>query len=450
MSWSIKKIGDFLTESAVLSESPSAERRIRVKLNAEGVEKRPLLSETKGATRYFCRSAGQFIYGKQNLHKGAFGIVSDDLDGFESSSDLPAFDVAEGLRPQWLEYFLKQGNFYKSLISIARGAATKRIPPETLFQIEMPIPSLEVQDKIISKMNISVTEHAKLVHEIAHQQKLLGKLKQAILQEAIQGKRTEQWRTANPDTEPAAELLKRVQKEKEQLIADKKIRKQKPLPPITPEETAFDIPEGWEWCRLGDLTEFVTSGSRGWKTFYAPHGSLFIRAQNIKTDQLDLTQTAFVKLPDRMEGQRTKVQLDDILVTITGGNCGKTARVDQKLNEAYVSQHIALTRMMEPRLSIWAHLCLTTDSGPRGVLLSYSKGDKPGLNLPNVRTVPIPLPPLAEQAAIVERVEALMEHCRELEKEIDRSRRHADHLLQAVLKEAFSPAKIETVEGRNV
>ena len=153
----------------------------------------------------------------------------------------------------------------------------------------------------------------------------------------------------------------------------KKIRKVKPLPEITPEEIPFEIPEGWEWCRLGDLTKFVTSGSRGWKAYYANQGSLFIRAQNIKTDLLDLSQTAFVKLPDKMEGQRTRVQPDDILVTITGGNCGKTARVDQQLDEAYVSQHIALTRLMETELSVWIHRCLTTDSGPRGVLLSYSK-----------------------------------------------------------------------------
>ena len=74
------------------------------------------------------------------------------------------------------------------------------------------------------------------------------------------------------------------------------------------------------------------------------------------------------------------------------------------------------------------------------MLLGYSRGDKPGLNLPNIRHVPIPLPPLAEQAAIVARVEALLGSSRLLAAEIAHTRTHAAHLLQAVLKEAFTPA----------
>ena len=255
MSWQYKSIGDFLTESRVESTAPSAERRIRVRLNAEGVEKRPLIAETRGATLYFRRSAGQFIYGKQNLHKGAFGVVPDELDGFESSSDLPSFDVADGLRPRWLEYFLYQGDFYKSLASIARGAATKRIQPAALFAVKLPVPSLQTQDQILARIDSCVSEHSKLGKEITHQETLLTKLKQAILQEAIQGKLTADWRAANPSVEPASQLLYRIRAEKARLIAEKKIRKEKPLPEITPEEVPFEIPKEWVWCRLGELLE---------------------------------------------------------------------------------------------------------------------------------------------------------------------------------------------------
>src|SRR3989339_91575 len=89
------KLGQLWEESKVVSENPNSEKRIKVKLNVQGVEKRPDKNDQKGATKYFIRKVGQFIYGKQNLHKGAFGVIPKELDNFESSSDIPAFDIIE-------------------------------------------------------------------------------------------------------------------------------------------------------------------------------------------------------------------------------------------------------------------------------------------------------------------------------------------------------------------
>jgi len=158
-------------------------------------------------------------------------------------------------------------------------------------------------------------------------------------------------------------------------------------------------------------------------------------------EHYNLDDGAFVDLPNKAEGTRAKVQKNDILITITGGNLAKTALIDEDFEEAYVSQHIALTRLVDTDLAKWVHQALITDAGPRGQLLGFSRGDKPGLNLPNVRHVLIPLPPLAEQQAIVEKVDALMRTCHTLEAEIKHSRTHAAQLLQAILKEAFIPAK---------
>jgi type I restriction enzyme S subunit len=277
-------------------------------------------------------------------------------------------------------------------------------------------------------------------HEIAHQQSLLAKLKQAILQEAIQGKLTADWRAAHPEVKSASKLLLRIQAEKARLIADKKLRPEKSLPKITPAEIPFEIPKDWEWCRYGNLCEYVTSGSRGWQQYYADRGALFVRAQNIKTDKLNLDDETFVDLPDRAKVARAQIQHSDILITITGSNLAKTALIEDYLEEAFVSQHIALTRLVDTRLAKWLHQTFVTEAGPRGQLLGFSRGDKPGINLPQVRNVLIPLPPLAEQVAIVERVEALMTTARALEAEIEQARTYAADLLQAVLKEAFAPA----------
>ena len=424
MNWPQKRIGDYLNESKIESSDPSAERRIRVRLNAEGIEKRPLIAETEGATRYFKRRTGQFIYGKQNLHKGAFGVVPQELDGFESSSDLPAFDVADGLSPEWLEYFLKQGDFYKSLVSIARGAATKRIQPEALFAVELPIPEPDVQDRIIKRMDSCALEHSKLEHEITHQQTLLGKLKQAILQEAIQGKLTEDWRAAHSDVEPASQLLHRIQTEKARLIAEKKLRKEKPLPKITLEEIPFEIPKGWEWCPLA-ATTILRDGER----------NPISKAERERRGK-GFPYYGASGIIDEIDGYTHDG--DFLLVGEDGSNLRlrSTPVAFNASGKIWVNNHAHVLEFIEPVLQEFiAHRINGMDIAP-----FVTGGFQPKLSQENLNRIPIPLPPLTEQAAIVERVDALMTTCRALEAEIEQSRTHAAHLLQAVLKEAFAPA----------
>ena len=88
-------------------------------------------------------------------------------------------------------------------------------------------------------------------------------LKKSILQYAMQGKLVAQ----DPNDEPASELLKRIKAEKEQLIKDGKIKKEKTLPPITEEEIPYELPQGWEWCRLGSILTKLTDGAHKTPTY---------------------------------------------------------------------------------------------------------------------------------------------------------------------------------------
>jgi type I restriction enzyme S subunit len=435
MNWPQKRIGNFLIESSIETSAPSADRRIRVLLNAEGIEKRPLIAETEGATRYFQRKAGQFIYGKQNLHKGAFGVVPPELDGFESSSDLPAFDVADGLRPKWLEYFLKQGNFYKSLVAIAKGAATKRIQPEALFDVELPVPPTKVQDEIIKRMDRCALEHTRLEHEITHEQCLLTKLKQAILQEAIQGKLTADWRRAYPDVEPASQLLRRIQGEKAHLIAAKKLRPEKPLPKITPAEIPFEIPKGWEWCRLGQVVILKSGNAYLFRETGDTDAVPYIKVgdMNIDGNREDATQSStYFEYDEAMESQF--IPRKSIIFPKRGGAIATNKRC-KVLSKSILVDSNTMAMCPSEFLSFdfvftwFSHIDLAK-FGNNSVL--------PQVNNKDILPLMFPLPPLAEQAAIVERVEALMTTCRALEAETDHARTQSAQLLQAVLVEAFS------------
>jgi len=122
-----------------------------------------------------------------------------------------------------------------------------------------------------------------------------------------------------------------------------------------------------------------------------------VRAQNINSGALDLSDVAFVRLPSAAEGLRTRLKVNDVLVTITGANVTVSALVAQDLQEAYVNQHVALLRPILPEMSVWLLLWLQAYGGGKSQLLEAAYGaGKPGLNLGNIREVSIALPPPAE------------------------------------------------------
>lgn len=179
----------------------------------------------------------------------------------------------------------------------------------------------------------------------------------------------------------------------------------------------------------------MTSGSRGWKEYYSAKGAIFIRTQNIKTDRLILDDVAFVHLPKSAEGMRAQVLKSDIMITITGANVTKAARVEEQIPEAYVSQHIALTRPRWQEMSPWLHLCFISHGAARGTLEQLAYGDKPGLNLNNIRDLALPIPPLAEQRRIVSKVDQLMALVDQLEAQLAASRAIAGKLMEALVAE---------------
>jgi len=153
------------------------------------------------------------------------------------------------------------------------------------------------------------------------------------------------------------------------------------------------IPEDWEANQLGRLAEFITSGSRGWAAYYSEHGALFIRSQNVRAGRLDFEDTQLVSPPPGAEGNRTQVNPDDLLITITGNSVGNLALAERDLGEAYVSQHVGLVRLSQPKLCDYVCRFLSPGSaGNRQIWASQSGQSKPGLTLRNLQNFWVALP----------------------------------------------------------
>lgn len=167
------------------------------------------------------------------------------------------------------------------------------------------------------------------------------------------------------------------------------------------------MPSGWEWRRCRTLTSFVTSGSRGWAEYYADSGAMFLQSGNLGRELgLKLDNVQRVALPGSLEGLRTRIQANDILVCITGALTGNVARVpDDWTEEAYVNQHVALVRprvsTVRPDFLAYALSGTTSQLQFKG---SEYGGTKQGLGLDEVKNVEVLLPPVHEQAEIVAQI----------------------------------------------
>jgi type I restriction enzyme S subunit len=263
-------------------------------------------------------------------------------------------------------------------------------------------------------------------------------LREAILNLSVRGRIVPQ----DEKDELVSVLLKRIRAGQERLISTGAIPRPKPLPLDCSAEVACELPSSWEKVNFGDLCNVVTSGSRGWAEYYSESGPKFIRAQNIRFGRLRLDDLACVNPPKKSEGTRTQVSKGDLLVVITGAGVTNPALLHEDLGEAYVSQHVGLIKPTDTRLSRWLLLCLMAPMAGRAGLVKRAYGaGKPGLNLDNIRSLPIPLPPLAEQCRIVGRVDELMALCDRLEAQLTAAQTESRRLLEAVLHHALVAAE---------
>ena len=274
------------------------------------------------------------------------------------------------------------------------------------------------------------------------EKKNIKSLRETILQLAVQGKLTAKWRDANPSVENASELLKRIEAEKQQLIAEKKIKKEKPLPIIEDKDKPYELPESWVWCRLNQLTEVITKGSSPkWQGVqYVEEGDggiLFVTSENVGSYKLLWKKKKYVEAKFNDIEPRSILKRNDLLMNIVGGSIGRTAIYDID-DLANINQAVTIIRLLnECNYTYFLHLF----NSPICISYMYDKqvdNARPNLSMGNISKFMMPLPPLKEQQAIVEKVNSLMSLCDTLEQQIENSQTQIEQLMQSCLKEVFA------------
>lgn len=293
---------------------------------------------------------------------------------------LAAIRAGEKLKQKYLLYFFR--SIEKILSDSGTGTTFKAITQDQIRNLQIPLPPLPEQERIVARIEELFSELDKGVEALQTIKAQLRVYRQAVLKEAFEG-------------------FERFQ-------------------------------------QIKSCSSLVTSGSRGWAQYYSSQGAAFIRIGNLTQDRIliDFSDTQFVQLPDKAEGTRSLLKPSDILISITA-NLGSIAVVPETIEEAYINQHIAMVRLKHPSLARFYAWYLRSDRGQKDLLRNKRGAGKLGLGLDDIRETHIPIVDDTVAGRIVETIESRLSVCDQIEKTVDESLAKAESLRQSILKKAF-------------
>lgn len=431
-------ISDFLKriKRPIDLEDETEYKLVTIKMNHKGVVLREYKKGCDIKSGMYLVKQGDFILSGIDARNGAFGIVPPELDNAVVTNDFWYFQIDENIILKELFLELTATTWFDEICKKGSDGTTQRIrlQKDKFFNQLVWLPEKKEQPKILREIKEFKTKQNSLINEYKEQKTTLEQLKQSILQEAIQGKLTEEWRKDNHDVEPASELLKRIKAEKKQLIKDKKIKKEKLLPPINKDEIPFELPNGWVWCRLGEICT-LKSGNSYQFSISNELGIPYVKVgdMNIIGNAQDVRFSSTYFKREDVDGSQI-IPSNSIIFPKRGGAIATNKKCLVLSREILVDSNtmaITVINIISLRyVYLWFQSIDLGKLGDNSVI--------PQVNNKDILPLLFPLPPFEEQQLIVRKVKALLEKCNELNNEIDNLNKHSKSILKALFNETFS------------
>lgn len=356
--WEEKKLGEFLTESRLAGSDGAKARKITVKLWGKGVYEKQDKIQGSENTKYFKRRAGQLIYSKLDFLNGAFGIIPQELDGLESTLDLPCFDFSGNLNPQYILEYISREEFYSKFEGGALGGRkARRVTPEEFLGTPLPLPSLPEQTRIaaaLSSLDAVIAAHQSKQDALReHKRGLMAGLFPA------EGERVPRLRF--PEFEGAGEWEEK--KLGELLLARPDYGLNAPAVPFLE-----DLPT---YLRITDISE---------EGKYINDGKVSVRAP---------------------VGEENYLQAGDIVLARTGASVGKSYLYQPRDGRLVFAGFLIRLRPNRKILdSSFLSNFLTTPRYWEWVTVNSARSGQPGINSSEYSSLSIPLPSFSEQQHI--------------------------------------------------
>jgi len=354
------------------------------------------------------------------------------------------------------------------------GSAIPNLSTEQINTIVTALPPIEEQNRIVAKVDELMTlcdqlenqhsnadeAHEKLVSHLlgtltqsqsaedfstnwqriaAHFDTLftteisIDALKQTLLQLAVMGKLVLQ----DTNDEPASELLKRIQAEKAKLIAEGKIKKDKPLPLITDEEKPFDLPQSWQWVKPEEFSIKITDGEH----FRPPteeNGVYFLSAKDVREEGVSLGDPLFISEETAKKAlQRCNPEYGDLLIVSRGATVGRMCKVN--IHEKFcLLGSVILVKPTSLVLSDYLSISLKSPSSFSLLINASGSTAQPAIYLKDLKEITLSLPPIEEQHRIVAKVDELITLCDQLKSRITEANQLQQKLADVMVKQTIS------------
>ena len=407
--------------------------------NDDGIVKSKSAAEHKGE-EYKIIEKGCFAYNPYRINIGSIAYHNEDIKGLISPAYVIFKTKPNSIKDNLLFKFLKSAEGLRQIRFHGRGTVRQALRFEDLCKIEISLPSYEEQESLISNIEKTEFESNLISSELTHQLDLIKQLRQAFLREAMQGKLVDGSKLMVDGLETGHDLLAKIKTEKAKLIAEKKLKKEKELPPITADEIPFEIPEHWTWCRLGDLIFSMTNGIYKEEKYYNDDGIGCFRMYNIKDGVLNYEKLKRMILTD-VELKTFGLESNDMLLNRVNSVelLGKAALVkDITENYVFESKNIRVRFFKKESIAPFINYLFQTNVIKDQILKAFTKvTGQASISQEKLSPLVIILPPLHEQEQIVTKLEELMAFCDGLEQSIKESQGYNEQLLQQVLREAL-------------
>ena len=435
-----KQLGDFLKriKRPIELQPNKRYKLVTIKLYQKGVD---LRTEKRGSEIKSPMSivrAGDFILSGIDARNGAFGIVPTELDGAVVTNDFWCLEIDPLVIDKRLFLELTTATWFNEICRQCSSGTTQRIrlDKRLFFQHTIQLPPLEDQPKILSAILRIKAQQSELQHLFQERAVLIKQLRASLLQEAISGQMTAEWRLNYPNTEPAHILLNRIAEEKAELVRTKQIKKEKPLPPVSDDDTLFDIPSGWEWMRLGDACSTSSGGtpSRSNASFWSGNITWYKSGEMTDVPSPLISNSEEQISDEGLNSSSARIfQPGTLLIAMYGATAGKMSilGVPAATNQA-VCGVVPIPNGIDT-IFLFRHI-----EASRPKILADSWGmSQPNISQTYLRGFVVPLPPLEEQKEIVRRLEAKLKAVQGLQDKLNEDLETAQTLLKAKLKEVF-------------